>query len=124
MKLNIFSMIATSLLVLGSCAEQEDVITPIQTGDEINFGSSTPEKVETRTIYGKPFDDEGNPLNYFPIYWEDNDEIAIFCPQANQPTTKLVNYRITPDTEESFYILQPYQKWWMCRLQWGRGKST
>lgn len=122
MKLNIFSMIATSLLVLGSCAEQEDVITPIQTGDEINFGSSTPEKVETRTIYGKPFDDEGNPLNYFPIYWEDNDEIAIFCPQANQPTTKLVNYRITPDTEDPSTSSAVTKIGDGAGLQWGEEK--
>lgn len=45
-------MLAASLFVLGSCAEQDEIEIPVQTGDEINFGISTPEKVETRTIYG------------------------------------------------------------------------
>lgn len=50
MKLKIFSAIVASLLVLGSCSEQEETITPVQTGEEINFGLSTPKKVESRTI--------------------------------------------------------------------------
>lgn len=122
MNMKIYGMFAASLLMLGSCTEQDEVSTPVQTGDEISFGSSTPEKVETRTIYGKPFDDEGNPLNYFPIYWEDNDEIAIFCPQANQPTTKLVNYRITPDTEDPSTSSAVTKIGDGAGLQWGEKK--
>lgn len=99
MKLKIYSMIAASLLVLGSCAEQDEIGTPIQTGDEISFGISTPGEVKTRTIYGAPeYDDEGN--GYFPVYWEQDDEIAIYCPQAVQPATQLVHYKITPDPND------------------------
>lgn len=100
MKLKIYSMIAASLLVLGSCAEQDEIGTPIQTGDEISFGISTPGEVKTRTIYGAPeYDDEGN--GYFPVYWEQDDEIAIYCPQAVQPATQLVHYKITPDKNDA-----------------------
>ena len=91
-------MFTASLLVLGSCTEQELTSIPVQTGDEINFGISTPEKVDTRTEYGTPTQDaEGN--RYFPVYWEQDDEIAIYCPQASQPASQLVNYKITPNSE-------------------------
>lgn len=90
-------MFAASLLVLGSCTEKENIGTPVQTGDEIHFGFSTPDKVDTRTVYDAPTQDsEGNW--YFPVYWEQDDEIAIFCPQASQPETQLVHYKITPDS--------------------------
>lgn len=97
MRFKIFSMFAASLLVLGSCTEKENIGTPVQTGDEIHFGFSTPDKVDTRTVYDAPTQDaDGNW--YFPVYWEQDDEIAIFCPQASQPATQLVDYKITPDT--------------------------
>ena len=99
MKLKIYSMLAASLLVMGSCAEQEEVGTPVQTGDEISFGISTPGEVKTRTIYGTPVDN-GDGTGYFPIYWEQDDEIAIYCPQAVQPATQLVHYKITPDPND------------------------
>lgn len=122
MKIKIYSILAAFLLILGSCTEQEKVMVPVQTGDEINFGFSTPEKVETRTIYGKPFDDEGNPLNYYPIYWEDNDEISIFCPQASQPVTKLVNYSITPDATNPSTSSAVTKIGDGAGLQWGNEK--
>lgn len=99
MKLKVYSMLAASLLLLGSCAEQEEMGTPIQTGDEIHFGLSTPGEVKTRTIYGTPVDN-GDGTGYFPIYWEQDDEIAIYCPQAIQPETQLVHYKITPDPND------------------------
>lgn len=102
MRFKIFSMFAASLLVLGSCTEKENIGTPVQTGDEIHFGFSTPDKVDTRTVYGTPQksepDTQGHTYWYFPVYWEQDDEIAIFCPQASQPATQLVHYKITPDT--------------------------
>mgnify|MGYP000629841269 FL=1 len=99
MKLKVYSMLAASLLLLGSCAEQEEMGTPIQTGDEIHFGLSTPGEVKTRTIYGTPVDN-GDGTGYFPVYWEQDDEIAIYCPQAVQPETQLVHYKITPDPND------------------------
>lgn len=103
MKLKIFSMFAASLLMLGSCSEKEIAEVPVQTGDEIHFGPSTPDKVDTRTIYGTPQesepDEEDKTYWYFPVYWEQDDEIAVYCPQASQPASQLVNYKITPDTD-------------------------
>lgn len=91
-------MIAASLLMLGSCSEKEIAEVPVQTGDEIHFGPSTPDKVDTRTIYETPTQDtDGNW--YFPVHWEQNDEIAVYCPQASQPASQLVNYKITPDSK-------------------------
>lgn len=97
MRLKIFNVFAASLLVLGSCTDEEYIGTPIQTGDEIIFGTSTPNEVKTRTIYGTPVDN-GDGTGYFPVYWEQDDEIAIYCPQAAQPATKLVHYTITPNS--------------------------
>lgn len=98
MKLKIFSIFAASLLMLGSCSEKEIAEVPVQTGDEIHFGPSTPDKVDTRTIYDTPTQDaEGNW--YFPVHWEQDDEIAVYCPQASQPASQLVNYKITPDSK-------------------------
>lgn len=98
MKLKIFSMFAASLLMLGSCSEKEIAEVPVQTGDEIHFGPSTPDKVDTRTIYETPTQDtDGNW--YFPVHWEQDDEIAVYCPQASQPASQLVDYKITPDTD-------------------------
>lgn len=92
-------MFTASLLVLGSCTEQELTSIPVQTGDEINFGISTPDKVDTRTEYGTPTQDAEDNW-YFPVYWEQDDEIAIYCPQASQPASQLVNYKITPNSED------------------------
>lgn len=98
MKLKIFSMFAASLLMLGSCSEKEIAEVPVQTGDEIHFGPSTPDKVDTRTIYDTPTQDtDGNW--YFPVHWEQDDEIAVYCPQTSQPASQLVNYKITPDSK-------------------------
>ena len=98
MKLKIFSVFAVSLLMLGSCTEQEITGVPVQTGDEISFGIAAPDKVDTRTIYETPTQDtDGNW--YFPVYWEKDDEIAVYCPQASQPASQLVDYKITPDTD-------------------------
>lgn len=97
MRLKIFNVFAASLLVLGSCTDEEYIGTPIQTGDEITFGTSTPNEVKSRTIYGTPVDN-GDGTGYFPVYWEQDDEIAIYCPQAVQPATKLVHYKITPNS--------------------------
>lgn len=97
MKLNFFSVIATSIILFNSCKDQDEIRIPVQTGDEINFGTSTPNKIGSRTEYGTPEQDENGW--YFPVYWEQDDQIAIYCPQASQPASKLVSYKITPNSE-------------------------
>ena len=84
-----------------SCHDDElggGVTNPVQTGDEITFGSSLPEDIQSRTIYGAPDAEK----RVFPVYWEDGDEIAIYCPQASMPATKLARYRISASTTEPY----------------------
>lgn len=124
MRTRIFSMFALSLLLLGSCNKLEIIETPVQTGDEISFGFTAPGKVETRTVYGEPYDNDGNPLNYFPVYWEQDDEIAIYCPQASQPASKLVTYKITPDVNNpatSSAVTKKNEN--EAGLQWGKDEE-
>lgn len=84
-----------------SCQDDElggGVTNPVQTGDEITFGSSLPEDIQSKTIYGQP---GANPRT-FPVYWADGDEIAIYCPQASMPASKLARYRISAPTTEPY----------------------
>lgn len=118
MKKNIFFIIGATLAFFSSCKEEVSVVqNPVQPGDEISFGSALPEaEISSRTEYGKPVDGK------FPVYWVDNDEIAIFCPQANQPASKLVNYRITPnetDRTKSAAVTRIGD----VGLQWGKEKT-
>lgn len=91
---------------LGSCSDdnfQGTVENPVQTGDEILFGSTLSgdadvidKTVGTRTVYGD------RTSTGVPVYWEadGSDEIAIFCLQASQPENHLVNYKVTPDEQD------------------------
>ena len=76
------------------------VKNPVKSGEEIMFGSKLSgdadvieSKPGTRTVYGD------RTTTGVPVYWEadGSDEIAIFCDQASQPASHLVNYKITPD---------------------------
>lgn len=95
--LSIFSVVA--LVAMNACKDDSGFIeNPVQTGDEITFGSSLPEDIQSRTIYGTPDAEK----RVFPVYWEDGDEIAIYCPQASMPATKLARYRISAPTTEPY----------------------
>lgn len=71
--------------------EGETVKNPVQTGDEVLFGSSLLDDVESRTVYGNR-DKEGVAVN-----WLDGDQIAIFCKETSQPANHLVTYKIKPN---------------------------
>ena len=88
-------------MALAGCSEDvtEKVITPVQTGDEIVFGSAISKEnnmdakgIDLRTIYG-----DRTPSG-IPVYWDpDNaDDIAIFCPQVSAPSDKIVTYTVAP----------------------------
>lgn len=84
-----------------SCQDDElggGVTNPVQTGDEITFGSSLPEDIQSKTIYGQP----DAITRTFPVYWADGDEIAIYCPQASMPASKLARYRISAPTTKPY----------------------
>lgn len=101
MKKILYSLAAVTLLFTASCQDENEINTienPVQTGDEITFGSSLPEDIQSRTIYGEPDAEKRE----FPVYWEDGDEIAIYCPQASMPATKLARYRISAPTAKPY----------------------
>ena len=101
MKKILYSLAAVTLLLTASCQDKNEINTienPVQSGDEITFGSSLPEDIQSRTIYGQPDTEK----KVFPVYWEDGDEIAIYCPQASNPPTKLARYRISAPTTEPY----------------------
>ena len=84
---------------LSSCSDDsldngKAVVNPVQTGDEIIFGSSLSENtdMESRTVYGD------RTTTGVPVYWEadGSDEIAIFCLQSSQPASHLVHYNVKP----------------------------
>lgn len=101
MKKILYSLAAVTLLLTASCQDKNEINTienPVQSGDEITFGSSLPEDIQSRTIYGTPNAEK----QVFPVYWADGDEIAIYCPQASMPATKLARYRISAPTTEPY----------------------
>lgn len=124
-----------SILMLGmaltaclfSCTDDDlgngAVENPVQTGDEILFGSTLSgdaevidKSVNTRTVYGD------RNKNGVPVYWEADgtDTIAIFCLQASAPDDHLVNYKVTPDntdkaTASAVTKVNPAE----AGLQWG-----
>lgn len=73
---------------------ENKVQNPVQVGDEILFGSTISDDadvIESRTVYGDRTD------TGIPVYWkEEGDSVAIFCPQASQPASKLVTYLVKP----------------------------
>lgn len=123
MKWKTFSMLIAALWLWGSCNDDEinRVENPVQTGEEITFGFSLSEDVKTRTTYGDEAQREDG-TKYYPVYWENGDEIAIFCPQAVQPASQLVNYTITPD-EFDATTSSAVTRIGDVGLQWGEGEG-
>lgn len=86
---------------LSSCSDDsldngKTVVNPVQTGDEILFSSKlSGDATDSRTVYGD------RTTTGVPVEWVTGDEIAIFCPQASQPASKLVNYLVTPDETDA-----------------------
>lgn len=124
MKKVFYSLIALTLMITAAGC-QDDTVTstidnPAQTGDEISFGMSLPQNgIETRTAYGTPIDtDDDQKLDAFPVYWENGDEIAIYCPQASMPASKLVYYTIGVSTTTSS-TAETVTKIGDAGLQWG-----
>ena len=102
MKKILYSLAAVATLMMATSCQDEKVVNvvenPVRTGDEITFGSSLPEDIQTKTIYGQPDAEK----QVFPVYWADGDEIAIYYPQASMPGTQLARYRISAPTTEPY----------------------
>lgn len=101
---------------LASCTEEnlEVIENPVQTGDEIIFGSSLSSDVsaDTKTVYGE------RTSTGIPVYWESGDQVAIFCLQSSQPADHLVNYTIEPQ-DANKTISASVTKIGDVGLQWG-----
>ena len=97
MKKIVYYLCAAAAIGLSGCQDEitENSVIPAKTGDEITFGSSlTDIEEQTRTIYGdEPVTDDNG--TYYPVTWEDGDQIAIYCPEAAQGN--MVYYKVTPD---------------------------
>ena len=121
MKRIVYSLFAAALVGLSGCQDEvvENPVIPAQTGDEITFGSALTDvdvDAQTRTIYGdEPVTDENG--TYYPVTWEDGDQIAIYCPEASN--ANMVYYKVTPgndaSTSSAVTKVNPDQ----AGLQWG-----
>ena len=106
MKITSFYLGLALVACLSSCSDDNfngTIENPVQTGDEILFGSTLSgdaevieSKVESRTVYGD------RTSSGVPVYWKEDgtDTIAIFCLQASQPANHLVNYKVMPETQD------------------------
>ena len=123
MKKIAYSLFAAAFVALSGCQDDvvvEEPVVPAQTGDEITFGSSleNTETTDTRTIYGDNIEVGQDGISYYPVTWEDGDQIAIYCPQASNGT--LVNYKVTPDlTDASHSSAVTKVNAEQAGLQWG-----
>lgn len=124
MKKIVYSLLAAAMVAMSSCQDEmvENPVTPAQTGDEITFGSSlTDIEEQTRTIYeDEPVTDDNG--TYYPVTWEDGDQIAIYCPEASNGN--MVYYKVTPDendasTSSAVTKVNPDQ----AGLQWGQAEE-
>lgn len=101
MKKIIYPLFVVAFAILSGCQDDviEEPIEPVQTGDEIIFGSSL-RNAETKTIYDDTPTVGEDGTSYYQVSWEDDgsDQIAIYCPQAAD--TKLAHYSVTPDESD------------------------
>ena len=124
MKRIMYPLFAAAMVAMSSCQDDiaEKPVTPAQTGDEITFGSAlTDVDAQTRTIYGdEPITDDNG--TYYPVTWEDGDQIAIYCPEASNGN--MVYYKVTPDKNDASKSsavtkVNPDQ----AGLQWGQAED-
>lgn len=126
MKKIVYSLLAAALVGLSGCQDEvvENPVVPAQTGDEITFGSALTDvdvDAQTRTIYGDEPVTDGNST-YYPVTWEDGDQIAIYCPEASNGN--MVYYKVTPDENDASHSsavtkVNPDQ----AGLQWGQAEE-
>lgn len=99
MKKIVYYLCAAAAISLSGCQDEitENSVIPAKTGDEIMFGSELAD-MRTRTIYDDTPTKGPDGNYYYRVRWDDDDQIAIYCPEAAQ--TKLVDYKVTPNPED------------------------
>lgn len=98
MKKGIFLISVAFAALLTGCSDElvnGRAQNPVQTGEEVLFGTSLSGEGQTRTVYGNR--DE----NGVAVHWVKGDQIAIFCKETAAPANHLVNYEITPNEKDS-----------------------
>lgn len=104
MKKYIYLFATAMAIAFAGCSDDELIEgggIPVETGDEIMFGSSLNgdqnvvgmKGIETRTVYGDRTE------SGIPVYWDGTDTVAIYCPESSAPANHLVNYKIIPNTD-------------------------
>lgn len=115
-------LIGALIIASTSCKDDDINYGPAAAGDEVLFSAEHAQfemnGKDSRTIYGER---EGNE---YPIYWVNNDEIGIFCPQAashpNTPNNEFYYKVVVEGDKQSTGTLakvNPGEN----GLQWGEG---
>lgn len=122
MKKIFYPLAILSVMITAIGCQDDNIVdvveNPVKTGDEICFGTALPsDGIETRTAYGTPVVNQDG-TGHFPVYWENGDEIAIYCPQASMPATHLVHYTIGVSSTTSS-TAETVTKIGDAGLQWG-----
>ena len=81
--LSLIGVAVATCIALSSCSEDSEgggIGRNVNVGDPIHFSATTKSGVGTRTSYGE-LNDAG-----YPVYWENNDQVRIYCPQAQSTT--------------------------------------
>lgn len=88
-------VVASACLLFASCSDgaEEGTGKNMEIGDPIQFSATTGDGAESRTSYGELKDGK------YPVYWENNDEVKIFCPQAQKATE--ATYTVTGVTSKT-----------------------
>lgn len=112
--------IAAIAVAMSACKEDKtEPGIPVQTGDEISFGTSqSGNGVGSRTSYGGEYTGEDGK-QYVKINWVQDDQIAIYCPQASQPASHRVDYEITPGKDPTTSSAVTKINMDEAGLQWG-----
>lgn len=119
-------------VVLSGCSDESEngnIAKNVKVGDPIRFSAETNKDIKTRTSYGEL--DEAS--NSYPVYWENNDQVKIYCPQAqsvkegtytvtNVESGKIQSYSLTGDNamnwgaedEHHFYSFYPADRITSC----------
>ena len=125
MKKIVYSLFTVALIGMSGCQDDvviEQPVVPAVTGDEITFGSSLVDvEIDTKTIYeDDPVESEDG--SYYPVSWEDGDQISIYCPESS--STKIVKYKIKPndlDASKSDAVVKVNED--EAGLQWGTAET-
>lgn len=110
-KFILYSFVA--LFMVSGCSDNLDSDYQILEGEPIRFAAYI-EDTNSRTSYGELT--EGK----WPIYWENNDQVLVYCPQAHSDGANMATYTVTDNTnvgtsgEKDTYKLEG-----LNTLKWG-----